>query len=489
MSIMNLPGLYRIYIVKRYSFLPFLYTFFLTCLPLLSYSPPVHAQPDISGTYSGTLSGSEFNCTDSNDDGPITPFSVTLNISQSNSSFTGTASFVDDEGPGSASMSGSVFTNGSFNGSISGTAGDGVNFAGTISGTFSNNSISLNVNVSDIGPPGCDISLSGTFSRVGSADLVVDPEITPSNVLTTPLLLNTQVKAITTDLGNRISDVLKGFASEPRRTASGIMFQESGLNAGDSMLNYGIWGSYSYSDFGNSLSSTAFDGSRHNVLAGVDISPVINLVIGLALGYENTDIDTRFNRGNLESDGYTVAPYIGYLLSDNWSIDAAVGYSRVDFDQYRTDGGMRITSSPSSNRWFGTLNVNGFTYWNNWFVSGRIGILHARDIQEGFTESDGTFVPEFTNKLGQWSVGGEAAYSFGEFEPFARVAYERDFSMTEIAVTSGPQPSNDRDNFLFGAGLRYFGANGLTGNLEWNKRIDRDDFNEDTFSLTVRMDF
>lgn len=491
MSIMNLPGLYRIYIVKRYSFLPFLYTFFLTCLPLLSYSPAAHATtfPNISGTFIGTIPGVETGC------GPTEQLTgnFSLSFTQNDGTFSGSGINNGTEPGGSFAdeftFTGTIDTAGNFNATLSGTTDGGTApIDGNFSGTLSGDSMSISFNYSDLASPFCNWTYSGTLTRT-SADLIINPEITPSNVLTTPLLLNTQVKAITTDLGNRISDVLKGFASEPRRTASGIMFQESGLNAGDSMLNYGIWGSYSYSDFGNSLSSTAFDGSRHNVLAGVDISPVINLVIGLALGYENTDIDTRFNRGNLESDGYTVAPYIGYLLSDNWSIDAAVGYSRVDFDQYRTDGGMRITSSPSSNRWFGTLNVNGFTYWNNWFVSGRIGILHARDIQEGFTESDGTFVPEFTNKLGQWSVGGEAAYSFGEFEPFARVAYERDFSMTEIAVTSGPQPSNDRDNFLFGAGLRYFGANGLTGNLEWNKRIDRDDFNEDTFSLTVRMDF
>lgn len=311
-------------------------------------------------------------------------------------------------------------------------------------------------------------------------------------MLTTPLLLNTQVKAITSDLGNRIGDVLKGFGSGPRKTASGFMFQESGLNAGDGMMNYGIWGSYSYSDFDNDFISTAFDGHRHNVLAGIDISPWENTVLGIAFGYETSDIDTRFNRGNQESDGFTIAPYIGYLLTDNWSVDAAVGYSSVDFDQYRTDPatGARITSSPDADRWFGTLNVNGFTSWNNWLFGGRIGILHARNIQESFVESNGAVTNKFTSELGQWNVGGDVAYSFEQFEPFARLVYERDFSMTEITVVGGgPQPSNDRDNFVFGAGIRYFSARGITGNLEWNKRFDRDDFDEDTFSLTVRMDF
>jgi hypothetical protein len=489
MAVTNLPAYHH---AKQFSVLAFLGAMVLTGLPLQFYSPPVHAQPDISGTYNGSLSGNEFNCDNPGDDGPISPFNVTLNITQNNSSFNGTASFADDEGPGSASFSGTVFTNGSFSGSISGTGGDGVSFSGTISGTFSNNSISLNVDVSDIGPPGCDISLSGTFTRT-SSDLVVDPEITPSNVLTAPILLNNQVKAITTDLNTRIGDVLRGIASGPRPTASGLMWQEQmGLNAGDRPVNYGIWGSYSYADFENDFVSTALDGNRHNFLAGLDFSPRENVLFGVAFGYEMSDIDTRFNRGNEQTDGYTIAPYAGMLLSDNWSVDVAVGYSRVDYDQFRTDPGLgtRVTSSPSADRWFGTLNVNGFTSWNNWVLGGRIGILHARNIQESFTESDGTFVPEFTNKLGQWNVGGDVAYSFGQFEPFARVVYEHDFSMTEITVSGGgPQPSNDNDNFVFGAGVRYFGTTGLTGNLEWNKRVDREDFNEDIFSLTIRMDF
>ena len=70
-----------------------------------------------------------------------------------------------------------------------------------------------------------------------------------------------------------------------------------------------------------------------------------------------------------------------------------------------------------------------------------------------------------------------------------RLTYENDFSMQKLKTATGPQPSNDNDNFLFGAGLRYFGTNGLTGNLEWNKRLGRDDFDEDTITATLRKDF
>lgn len=476
---------------RRFIRLPCLSALIAICLVLVTYTPAAYATPpEISGTYTGQISGTE-DCPPLGLGGTDGPFSATLNftINQSGGDFTGSGTFSGEDSGTIQIVNGMVDDAGNVSGLLD--IQSDVPQQGSFMGTFSNNTLSLTFDFFDLGPPNCVFIASGTFTRSGSG-LVINPEITPSNVLTTPLLLNTQVKAITSDLGNRIGDVLKGFGSGPRKTASGFMFQESGLNAGDGMMNYGIWGSYSYSDFDNDFISTAFDGHRHNVLAGIDISPWDNTVLGIAFGYETSDIDTRFNRGNQESDGFTIAPYIGYLLTDNWSVDAAVGYSSVDFDQYRTDPatGARITSSPDADRWFGTLNVNGFTSWNNWLFGGRIGLLHARNIQESFVESNGAVTNKFTSELGQWNVGGDVAYSFEQFEPFARLVYERDFSMTEITVVGGgPQPSNDRDNFVFGAGIRYFSARGITGNLEWNKRFDRDDFNEDTFSLTVRMDF
>ncbi|MCZ6803019.1 MAG: hypothetical protein O7D86_03555 [Proteobacteria bacterium] len=61
--------------------------------------------------------------------------------------------------------------------------------------------------------------------------------------------------------------------------------------------------------------------------------------------------------------------------------------------------------------------------------------------------------------------------------------------MTKITVATGAQPSNDDDDFLLSAGVRYFGGHGISGNLEYSKRFDRDDFDEDRVGLSVRVDF
>jgi len=274
-----------------------------------------------------------------------------------------------------------------------------------------------------------------------------------------------------------------------------MMESITSLNAGDSTasdLLFGAWASYSYSDFENNFVTTAFDGERHGFLVGADLVLGEKTILGIAVGYEDNDIDTTFNRGNQETEGISFIPYFGYLLDDTWSVDGAFGYSNMETDQFRTAPGTttRINSFTDADRWFGALNLNGFTNYDNWLFTGRFGILYANHDQDSFVESDGTLIANLVSELGQINIGGDVAYSYGEFEPFARVTYEYDWTLTEIGVLGGgPQPSFDKDDVLIGAGVRYFGTNNISGNLEWNKRLGRDDYDEDSFSITIRADF
>lgn len=458
---------------------------------LASYS--AMAAPDISGTFSGQLSGSE-QC----EIGPGGPISVTftLSFSQSGNSFTASGSGTTSDG-GSAELklkSGTIDADGSMSATLEGTTDENEQLSGSVSGSLSDNDLSLSVNYTLTGNDHCQGTLSGTLSRSGG-DIIVDPAETPSSTITNTILNTIQVQAVTSDLSSRVGGILRGGGgSGIRRTSTGLMFESiSGQNAGDGLVSgFGLWSSYSYSDFDNDLSSTALDGSRHSVLAGIDFFPWEQALFGLAFGYETSDVDTRFNNGNQQSDGYTIAPYFGVVISDTWSVDGSVGYSRIDIDQFRTDpaSGNRIDSSPASDRWFATLNINAFKAYRQWLFGGQIGYLWTRNTQEAFTESNGVARPEVINKLGQWHVSGDVAYSLGRFEPFARLTYERDYSITEITVVGGgPQPSNDRDGFVAALGVRYFSDSGISGNLEWNRRFDRDNFSEDSLMMTLRGEF
>ena len=465
----------------------------VSCALLFMFSLNVRATENITGTFTGKLSGDQ-QCYP---DFVSEPFSadISLEFTQTNGSFTGTGTFSDSDGDsGSLSVSGSIDPgSGSVSGSLSGTGQNGETFSGTFSGILSGDSLTLDVSSQDDDPTGCFTELSGTLQRV-TGDLVVNPSETPSSTVTNTILNTIQVQAVTNDISNRVGDALRGRGRGFRRTTTGLMFEETieGRNAGDGISGFGLWSSYSYSDFDNDLSSTALDGSRHSILAGVDISPWDRTLFGVAVGYENSDIDTGFNNGNQQSDGFTIAPYAGFLLTDLMSVDASLGYSRVSVDQYRTDPatGARINSDPASDRWFAMANFNLFKAYRQWFFGAQFGHLYMRNTQNSFIESNGVVRPKVVNKLSQLHLSGDVAYSLGQFEPFARLTYEYDYSVTRVTVVGGgPQPSNDDDGLVLGLGVRYFSSGGISGNLEWNKRLDRDNFDEDIFMLTIRGEF
>ena len=338
-----------------------------------------------------------------------------------------------------------------------------------------------------------------------SAGEQVNPEITDGFPGTKPLILKTEIRVIVSDLQDRITEVLRAWQQQGNSqapvsiqpTASGFMMNSlSGMNAGDSTYFYGAWASYSYTDFENDFASMAFDGRRHGGLVGLDVSPWEGLLLGVAVGYEDSDIDTDFNLGNQETDGFTIAPYLGALINDTWSVSAGFGYSSLDTDQFRILPGTttRVTSSPDSDRWFAMFNLNGLTTYDNWIIGGQIGVLYARNEQDAYFETNSatgvtTAVAEMDTKLAQFNIGADVAYSYGEFEPFARVMYENDISQTEIGVIGGPQPAFDDDDVLLGFGLRYFGVNSLTGNLEFSTRLGREDYDEYDISATLRYEW
>jgi len=482
--------------------------FVLLCLILLM-SKTYATVPNISGTYSGTLTGTENNC-GTFPGGPFTngPFPLesetivlTISLVDANTGvFVGSGTTSNGS---TISLGGQIDANGLV---ISGglSAADTtapITTGGAINGSqFSGNTLIFTFTGADTtSTSGQNICLlvtaSSTLSKIGGgSNLIIIPEVTNSATITNVQTLNVQVQGITSDIGGRIGNILRGNAIGFDLNETGFMLegQADGINAGDEIARgFGAWASYSRSEFENDFISLAFEGNRNTILAGIDFSPEQTMVAGIALGYEFSDIDTKINRGNLETDGYSLIPYFGYLITDTFSVDGSFGYSHVKTDQFRTDPGTGaiITSSPESDRLFGMVNLNGIWFRNNWVFGTNIGLLWADNYQEDFIESNGTTVDEQDTKLRQWRIGGNVAYTYNHFEPFLSLNFSRDFKMTEITVASGPQPSNDRDDFLFGAGIRYFGNDGFSGNLEYSKRLDRDNFNEDMINLNVRIEY
>jgi len=293
-------------------------------------STAVYAQePNILGTYSGPVTSTEFGCGTPNPGDPpnLGPFTenatLTITISnQTGASFSGSGTETFPDGDvDSITFSGTVDTAGNVSGSFSTSfieagvsSGTG---SGTFSGTISSGSFNFSASGQDDTNTGatllCFLEESGTLTLIsgGSGDpSEVNPEVEPSSTITEAVLFNTQIQTQVSDISRHISGALSGrrFFGGPRVGDNKFKLEGgTGLNAGDgSTIPYGVWGSYSYTDFDNDLSSTAFDGNSHSFLGGVDVSLWDNTVLGVAFGYDNGDIDTTFNGGNQDIDSYTV---------------------------------------------------------------------------------------------------------------------------------------------------------------------------------------
>ena len=363
--------------------------------------------------------------------------------------------------------------------------------SGTLGGSFSSTAIT-NVGGFVDGDP-CDTTInSGTLTRTDGGTTVAS-ENTPSSTITDALLFNTLIQSTVTGISSHISAALSSFISSfsPRFGQNRFQLDGSlGVNAGDGVtIPYGIWGNYSFTDFENDLSSTAIDGSSHSFLGGIDFRVWDTAIIGVALGFDNSDIDTGFNDGNQNTDTITIAPYFGAMLDDILSVDFSIGYSNASYDQFRTAGTTRVTSSPTADRWFGSFNLNAIKFIDNWILSGRVGSVYASSVIKGYTESNGITVAKNRSKVSSVSIAGETAYSMKEWEPFLNIAYQYDYQLQEVVAASGPQPTNDKDDILLTTGVRYFEKSGISGNLEYSKRLGRDNFDEDRVSLTLRIDY
>lgn len=287
------------------------------------------------------------------------------------------------------------------------------------------------------------------------------------------------------------------FGTKLTPIAGGMRMQ--GNAAGDGFgYPWGLWGSYQHSEYDDDFVATRYDAEADSVLFGADFSPWDNFVAGVAFGYESTDIETTFNAGEQEIDTFSVIPYFGGYLSDNLGVDVdvtvdfAIGYARVDIDQFRTSAadGSRVTSSTDANRFFMSGNLSVGEQFGNLYASGRTGILYARDNVDGYTES-GTgalTVADDDVGLGRFSIGGDLAYSWDAFEPFANAVWQYDFEHEEIVTATVAQPANDPNDVRLGLGVRFI-QDTWSGSFEWNTTADREDFDENTFSFLFRAEF
>ncbi|MCH9675056.1 MAG: autotransporter domain-containing protein [Gammaproteobacteria bacterium] len=395
----------------------------------------------------------------------------------------------------------SVVFNGNMTGTIS-TAGAGMSGSGSYAPSFGmGGSWTVSAGVISGGTltmtvPWTDFLCTGSFSLTGtnaaySSGTNTTTSVQSGSTVTATTTQQTFVRSVSR-ISKRANFALRTFsrtrplAFAPR--GSGLDFGGQGLAGGDEDgLPIGLWGSVNYTGAEDDSATSAFDSDRYAFLGGIDVALRDDFLMGVALGYDRTETDTTFNNGEQTTDGYTIAPYFGAVLGDNLSVDLSIGYSGLDIEQFRrvTGSTTRINSKPDADRVFVSGNANYTRQYGEWILSGRAGVIWAKDDYDGFAESDGTQVAAQTIKLGQIRLGAEVAYTLGAFEPFVAGTFENDYKHSGLVGNT----SIDDTGGVFGMGVRFFSEGGLSGSVEYSTILGRDNYDEDSINLLLRADF
>jgi len=276
----------------------------------------------------------------------------------------------------------------------------------------------------------------------------------------------------------------------------------AGLGAPDP---WGFWVSYGRSRYDGSVPVAPYDADLDTVRLGVDRFLGGRYLLGLALLVERLDTRTRYNGGGQDVDGATVAPYFSWLIDDRFSLDLNAGYGTSDATQNRIDptsapGAPSILrASYDARRSFASATLNALTSRGEWSLGGRAGLLHSEEKQDGFTETGGPSartVRGRTVRLGQFFLGGDAAYAFGNgLEAQAALVYRKDVKRNDgrdgggLPAAVGATQPDDKDEWEWSLGLRYFARRNVTLAIEYLRTEGRERFDHEALNLLVRLEY
>ncbi|MGF1623641.1 MAG: autotransporter outer membrane beta-barrel domain-containing protein [Alphaproteobacteria bacterium] len=273
---------------------------------------------------------------------------------------------------------------------------------------------------------------------------------------------------------------------------AGAQLADTALAAADRPFGLWINGAASFVD--SSKDGGQFSGDVLSLGVGGDYAVNERLLVGLAVGYERGDIDTGFNAGDLTSNGFTAAPYVGWQPFDELVLDATAGVTFLDYEISRSSG--TIQGDYAATRAFAAINATGNFRFDRLRLSPLGGLLYFRETQQGYTDSAGTTVDEQTIDLGRLTAGVEAGYTFdiGEalaIEPYARLEGEFDFiEAGSVTLTTGETFRPGRYGGSVAGGLNMFSGSGFSGNLEASyDSLGRDSYDSVTIQGTLRFAF
>ncbi|QDX82189.1 hypothetical protein B9N43_13605 [Denitratisoma sp. DHT3] len=289
------------------------------------------------------------------------------------------------------------------------------------------------------------------------------------------LIQGTSIQTMVT-ISNAVTSRMT-FTGGPRPTAS---LQRTSMAAGSAGQGYNVWGNFGASSQEDTRSGQQSKVDTDNTVIGFDYAMTPNLVLGVTGSYDDADGNIRGAGAKLDNKGYSVAPYLGWQITQNLALDASAGWG---------EGKFKIGSgSADSDRTFAGVNLSYTQWMGNWQIVGKGGYLYAEEKYKN-SKNAGVTVPGsgFTNKLDQIRVGVQGAYWMGNgVQPYVGVTYVSDQDQS-------PKPAAgkkfEKDGWVGVIGVNFFNAsNTIYGGLSYSNE-SRDDMKNDTWTASINFRF
>ena len=251
---------------------------------------------------------------------------------------------------------------------------------------------------------------------------------------------------------------------------------------------WNAWLAFSRNDIAYDYAPLKSSGDVEVGILGVDYTLQSNIVIGLAISGDRSDIDLKGSSfgvggGKMKGRGTTYSPYVGVPIDKNWSFDASAGWGQTDV----TTTVLGTKSKMDDDRTTAALGLTYRRLWGNddkWMLTGRGAYLYVHDKLGSYTMSNGTFVGSGTVDVSQVRFGGQAAYNAGIFVPFAGLNYIYDIKAPDQAGAA-----NDRDGFQGVLGVKFSVPSGFYGGLQYSNEFNRSQIKNNQILLNVGARF
>lgn len=328
-----------------------------------------------------------------------------------------------------------------------------------------------------------------SFSSFALQTLANHPECFGGSANTSQVLINAtsgrQWSAISQSLAQRqIRDGSPSLAYNPSL---------KGLAAGETTGAWNIWAHaldddtrQSYrNDFGEKVKN---DSDVFNAILGADYALSEALVLGVSLAVDRGDIEGRTSAepgesNKLDSEGYMLAPYLGWQLTPELALDVSMGFGEGELDAVGDDG------SQDAERWYAGANLVYSRWMGNWQFGGRAGYLHA---EEDYADAEAAGVSfdatDAQNKIDQLQLGAQLGYWIDGFMPYGGLKYVDDLHRSHSL--DGLEDEIGKQAWVWTLGLNYYSlAHGITAGLAYEKEVARSNQSRDTLmaNITLRL--